>query len=90
MAICSIFLSGKFHGQKSLMGYSPRGGKELDTTEHTCTHTHTHTHTEKCGKIIQFSSIIQSYPTLCDSIVCSMPGFPVHHQLLEIAQIHVH
>ena len=39
MAICSIFLSGKFHGQKSLMGYSPRGGKELDTTEHTCTPT---------------------------------------------------
>ena len=39
MAICSIFLSGKFHGQRSLMGYSPWGGKEWDTTEHTRTPT---------------------------------------------------
>ena len=27
---------------------------------------------------------------LCDPMDCSMPGFPVHHQLLELAQIHVH
>ena len=27
---------------------------------------------------------------LCDSMDCSMPGFPVHHQLLELAQTHVH
>ena len=33
-----IFLPGKFHGQKSLVGYSPWGHKELDTTEHLCTH----------------------------------------------------
>ena len=39
MAICSIFLSGKFHGRGSLMGYSPWGGKEWDTTEHTRTPT---------------------------------------------------
>ena len=30
---------------------------------------------------IQFSSVAQSCPTLCDSMDCSMPGFPVHHQL---------
>ena len=30
-----VFLPGKFHGQRSLTGYSPRGCKELDTTEHT-------------------------------------------------------
>ena len=29
----TVFLSGKFHGQKSLVGYSPRGFKGLDTTE---------------------------------------------------------
>ena len=33
MATHSVFLPGKFHGQKSLMGYSPWGCKELDTTE---------------------------------------------------------
>ena len=40
----SVFLPGEFHGQKSLVGYSLRGCKELDTTER-LTHTHTHTHT---------------------------------------------
>ena len=29
-----VFLSGKFHGQRTLVGYSPWGHKELDTTEH--------------------------------------------------------
>ena len=38
----------------------------------------------------QFSSVAQSCPTLCDPMDCSMPGFPVHHQLLEPAQTHVH
>ena len=33
-----VFLPGKFHGQKSLAGYSPWGHKESDTTEHTYTH----------------------------------------------------
>ena len=32
----SLFLTGKFHGQRSLAGYNPCGHKELDTTEHTC------------------------------------------------------
>ena len=39
---------------------------------------------------LQLSSITQSYPILCDPIDCSMPGFPVHHQLPELAQTHVH
>ena len=38
----------------------------------------------------QFSSVTQSYLTLCGPTDCSMPGFPVHHQLLELAQTHVH
>ena len=37
-----------------------------------------------------FSSVVQPYPTLPDPMDCSMPGFPVHHQLLELAQTHVH
>ena len=39
---------------------------------------------------IQFNSITQSCPTLCDLMDCSMPGFPVHHQLPELAQTPVH
>ena len=37
-----------------------------------------------------FSSVAQSCPTLCDPMNCSMPGLPVHHQLPEFTQIHVH
>ena len=33
MATTPVFLPGEFHGQRSLVGYSPWGGKELDTTE---------------------------------------------------------
>ena len=39
---------------------------------------------------IQFSSITQLCPTLCDPMNCSTPGLPVHHQLLEFTQTHVH
>ena len=38
----------------------------------------------------QFSSVAQSCPTLCDPMDCNMAGFPVHHQLPELAQIYVH
>ena len=45
-----VFLLGEFHGQRSQVGYSPWGHKELDTTErlstHACTPTHRHTHTK--------------------------------------------
>ena len=37
----------------------------------------------------QFISIAHSCPTLCDSMDCSTPGLPVHHQLPELAQTHV-
>ena len=40
--------------------------------------------------IVQFSSVAQSCLTLCDSMNCSMPGLPVHHQLLKSTQTHVH
>ena len=42
------------------------------------------------GIPVQFSSIAQSCLTLCDPTDCSLPGFPVHHQLLELAQTYVH
>ena len=37
-----------------------------------------------------FSSVTQSCPTLCDPMNCSTPGLPVHHQLPEFTQTHVH
>ena len=42
------------------------------------------------GHLVQFSSVAQSCPTLCDPMNCSMPGLPVHHQLPEFTQTHVH
>ena len=39
---------------------------------------------------IRFSSLTQLCPTLCDPMNHSTPGFPVHHQLTEFTQTHVH
>ena len=43
-----------------------------------------------CEHSVQFSSVAQSCPTLCDPMDCSTPGLPVHHQPLEFTQTHVH
>ena len=40
-----VFLTGEFHGQRSLVGYSPWGHTKSDSTERSCTHT-SHTHME--------------------------------------------
>ena len=40
--------------------------------------------------IRQFSSVAQSCPTLCNPVNRSMPGLPVHHQLPDSTQTHVH
>ena len=40
--------------------------------------------------LMQFSSVAQLCPTLCNPMDCSMPGLPVHHQLPELTQTHVH
>ena len=39
---------------------------------------------------IQFSSVAPLCSTLCEPMDCNTPGFPVHHQLPEPAEIHVH
>ena len=39
---------------------------------------------------VQFSSVTQSCPTLCDPMNCSTPGLPVLHQLPEFTQTHIH
>ena len=42
------------------------------------------------GDSVQFSSVAQSCPTLCDPMNCNTPGLPVYHQLPEFTQTHVH
>ena len=42
------------------------------------------------GCSVQFSSVTQSHPTLCYPVNHSTPGLPVHHQLPEFTQTHVH
>ena len=64
-------------------------------------HNHTHNHTHMCVCVyiyiyththisVQFSPVTQSCLTLCDPMNHSTPGLPVHHQLLEFTQTHVH
>ena len=40
--------------------------------------------------LVTFSSVTQSGSTFFNPVDCSMPGFPVHHQLPELPQTHVH
>ena len=47
-------------------------------------------HTYSLPSFLHFSSVTQLCPTHCDPIDCSMPGLPVHHQLPEFTQTHVH
>ena len=64
-----------------------------------CGHWHCHAnvflrnqreHISKAPPNYQFSSVTQSCPTLCDPMNYSTPGLPVHHQLPEFTQTHVH
>ena len=63
MATHSNILAGECHGQRSLLGYSPRGSKELDMTEQlsACIYTHTHTHGVS-GPPYTYSVIVSSLP----------------------------
>ena len=49
-------------------------------------------HIRSCSAllVIEFSSVAQSCLTLCDLMDCNTPGFPIHHQLPELTQTHVH
>ena len=73
-----VFLLGESHGWRSLVGYGPRGCKASDTTERLQFHFHFTT------------LVVQLCLTLCDPMNCSTPGLPVHHQLPEFTQTHVH
>jgi len=78
-----VFLPGEPHEQRSLVGYSPWGRKESDMTERLST-------SLVPPRSDQIRSFAQSCPTLCDPKNRSTPGLPVHHQLPEFTQTHVH
>ena len=95
-----VFLPGRFYGQRSLVGYTVHGV----TKRHNWVTEHTHIVNLQCYVgfrftakwfhlyiyIHQIRSVTQSCPTLCDPMNRSMPGLPVHHQLLEFTQTHIH
>ena len=59
--------------------------------QQTCTHTSPKGIYQNVNGIsVQFSSVAQSCPTLCDPMNRSTPGLPVHHQLQEFTQTHIH
>ena len=72
------------------MGYSLWG---LQRVRHDWAHAHTHDVAPAVTNlhsvlfhVYLFSSVTHLSPTFCDPMDCSMPGFPVHHQLPELAQ----
>ena len=85
MTLGSILISVTFSGPDS----------QYDSHHALCCHflpikcfAHTGLLKEFCG--YQIRSVAQSCSTLFDPMSCSMPGLPVHHQLLEFTQTHVH
>ena len=81
-----VFMPGKFHGQRSLVGYSPWISKTWTRLRDS---THINIFQGNRLRSVQFSLVTQSCPTLCNPMNHSMPGLPVHHQLLEFTQTHV-
>ena len=81
-----VFLPGESHGRRSLVGYSPRGRKESDTTERLhFTSLHLFTYFENSNSSINnrytvpvCAKSLQSCTALCDPMDCSPPGFSVH------------
>ena len=79
-----VFLPGKFHGQRSLVGYSAWDCKELDKTEYTHTHTHTN-QADREGKNGSLSRTSEFWKVSLNSMlffqkVFSICHLPSHHQ----------
>ena len=87
-----VFLPRESHGWRSLVGYSPYGGKELNMTEQLSTHKHRHTQVllgtenmeigkKKHGPALMRCRVLNCFslcPTLCYPMDCSPPGSSVH------------
>ena len=88
-----IFLPGKSHRQRSLWATvlgAKRVGHDLVTKTTTTTVRKINLNHSCLFKVLRFSSVAQSCPTLCDPMNRSTPGLPVHHWLPELTQTHAH
>ena len=86
--IIHFFLSASFKFlQKKIQSYSKQSITKLQISQWENTIQY---HVNLASKILQFSSVAQSRPTLCNPMIRSMPGLPVHHQLPEFTQKHIH
>ena len=85
-----VFLPRKFHGQRSLMGYSPRGHKESDTTERTRaradTHTHTHTRCLQAKELAVVYTFVLAEGVLLQNIYSMVRGNMSPDELMFILQ----
>ena len=70
-----------------LQGIFPTHGLNPDLLH--CRHILYHLSTRE-AQLIPLSSVVQLSLTVCNPMDCSMPGFPIHHQLPELTQTHVH
>ena len=86
----SSILAWETHGQRSLADPSTWDHKESDTTDG-LTHTLSCSVHNSFAMYVLFCSVQSlSRVWLCYPVDCSTPGIPVHHQLLEFTQTHVH
>ena len=93
MATHYSILVWKSHGQRTLVCYNPKCHKESGKTEQLSKPAWV-ANEENFWKLlllsVQFSSVTQSCPSLCNPMNCSTPGLPVNHQLPEVNQTHIH
>ena len=82
----NLHLLSLLHWQAGFLPLAPPGRPPvLDTLSYLISHSLT----SRCSSV-QFSSVAQLRLTLCDPMNCSTPGLPVHHQLQEFTQTHIH
>ena len=92
---CNLSISVLISNMVSFKNITHRNWSSWEFSVIFNTHTHTHNYTLHAITIPikidnEFSSEAQSCPTLWDPMNCSTPGLPVHHQLPEFTQTHVH
>ena len=87
MATYSSILAWRIPWTEKPGGLQSTGLQESNTTERL---NHYHILYINTMLSVQFSSVAQSCPTIFDPMNCSTPGLPVHHQLPEFTQTHVH
>ena len=79
-----VFLAGKFHGQRSLAGFSPRGRKELDTTEHSRHTSCDYKQLCSFSIVAHFKIIKSSYGSIGCKYSCSYNNVYVQTQVIPV------